>query len=74
MVKAAHELKREKGVLEEPSTKSGRGISNETVHIVKQYYEGEEISRILPGKKDFFSSIMVDTARVHKQKDSYYLI
>ena len=53
MVKAAHELKREKGVLVERTTESGRGISNETVHIVKQYYESEEVSRILPGKKDF---------------------
>ena len=42
MVKAARELKREKGVSAEPATKSGRGISNGTVHIVKQYYESEE--------------------------------
>ena len=53
MVKAAHELKREKGILAEPAIKSGRGISNETVHIVNQYYESDDVFRILPGKKFF---------------------
>ena len=67
MVKAARELKRERTVLPEPATKSGRVISIETVHIVKQYYESEEVSRILPGKKDFLS-IKVDNARGHKTK------
>ena len=51
MVKAARELKREKGVLAEPATKCGRRIANETVHIVKQCYESGEVSRISPRKR-----------------------
>ena len=67
MVKEARKLKLEDGILFEPPTKCERKITNDTVEIIKKYYENEEIFRILPGKKDFVS-IKVDNHCVLKQK------
>ena len=68
MVKQERKLKTENGILAELPTKPGRSISNNnTIEIVHKYYENEEISRMLPGKKDFVSR-KVENVRVHKQE------
>ena len=54
-------------ILAELPTNPGRSISNNTIEIVQKYYKNDEISRILPGRKDFVS-MKVENSRVHKQK------
>ena len=68
MVKESRKLKIEKAASIQPlQTVSGRSISIKTIEIIQQFYLNDEVSRILPGKKDFVS-MKVDNIRVHKQK------
>ena len=55
MVKQARKLKFGSGMLAELPTNPGRSISDNTIEIVQKYYENDEISRMLPGIKDFVS-------------------
>ena len=66
MVKESRKLKH--GDLTEPiPAKSARYISDTTVEIIQSFYQSDEVSRILPGKKDFVS-VKVNNLRIHKQK------
>ena len=68
MVRRAKELAREKGILATPNPKtSGRTLSDQTVELVKEWYRSDEISRVMPGMKDFVSVKIGDT-RMHVQK------
>ena len=68
MVRRAKELAREKGILATPNPKtSGRTLSDQTVELVKEWYRSDEISRVMPGMKDFVSVKIGDT-RMHIQK------
>ena len=68
MVRRAKELAREKGILATPNPKtSGRTLSDQTVELVKEWYRSDEISRVMPGMKDFISVKIGDT-RMHVQK------
>ena len=51
----ACELRLQKEILSIPERKQRVGISQETKQTVPAFYEGEEISRLLPGKKDCVS-------------------
>ena len=51
----ACEFKLQKGMLSMPERKQRVGISQETKQIVLAFYEGEEISCLLPVKKDCVS-------------------
>ena len=54
MVKESRKLKHED--LTEPiPVKSARYISDTTVEIIQSFYQSDEVSRILPDKKDFVS-------------------
>lgn len=48
-------LFREKGLLAEPDSKRGKHLKPEVVELVKQYYQSDEQSRVLPGMKDVVS-------------------
>ena len=67
MVKQARKLKFGSGMLAELPTNPGRSISDNTIEIVQKYYENDEISRMLPGEKDFVS-MKAGNVHVHKQK------
>ena len=67
MVHKAKELVRQKGILSTPNPKPGHELSEETVHLVQNFFESEEISRTMPGKKDFIS-VRQGHQRVHVQK------
>ena len=67
MVRKAKELVRQKGILSTPNPKPGHELSEETVNIVQNFFESEEISRTMPGKKDFIS-VCQGHQRVHVQK------
>lgn len=63
----AKKLLNEKGVMSSPDPKPGRTLDTATESLVKEFYENDEVSRQMPGKKDFVS-VIKDGKRVHFQK------
>lgn len=57
------------GILSSPNPRgSSRKLSAEVENMVKCFYLREDISRIMPGKKDFISIKLDDNKRTHVQK------
>ena len=54
----------EKGVMSSPDPKPGRTSDPATVALVKDFYQNDEVSRQMPGKKDF-ASVKKYGKRVH---------
>ena len=67
MVRKAKELVKQKGVLSTPNPKSGHALAVETTALVQSFYESDEVSRMMPGKKDYVSVRQAEE-RVHVQK------
>ena len=67
MARKAKQLVREKGILSTPDPKPGSTLPQRTVDLVSDFYESDETSRIMPGKKDFVS-VRKAEGRVHVQK------
>ncbi len=67
MARKCKQLVREKGVLSSPDPMPGPSLPSETVEIVTTFYQSDEISRIMPGKKDYVS-VRQEGGRVHVQK------
>jgi len=67
MARKSKELVKEKGILSLPGPKLGHSLLMEIVDLVKSFYNSEDISRIMPGKKDYVS-VKVDDKRFHVQK------
>ena len=67
MVRKAKELVKNQGILPNPNPKHGCCLPLITVNLVKDFYELDDVSRIMPGKKDFVSVRQGDK-RVHVQK------
>ena len=67
MVRKAKELMKEKGVLSTPNPKPGHTLPAETIDLVQSFYESDEVSRMMPGCKDFVS-VRKAEGRVHVQK------
>ena len=67
MVRTVKKLVSEKGILSNPNQKGGKTLSTDTVDEVKAFYRSDDISRVIPGKKDFVS-VNVNGGRVHAQK------
>ena len=63
----AKRLVAEKGVLSSPNPSEDHGV-NVAFEEVNKFYLSDEISRVMPGKKDFVSVRGADGKRVHKQK------
>lgn len=55
MVRKAKKLVKENGILSTPNPKPGKNLSQDTVNSVKDFYNSDQISRNMPGKKDFVS-------------------
>ena len=55
MIRTARELKKEKGILARPIAKRGKELLSETLQLVLNFFEDDEYSRIMPGKKDCVS-------------------
>ena len=66
MVRKAKNLVKEKGVLSIPNPRSG-SFPKETATEVMAFYKCEDISRVMPGKKDCVS-VVKDGKRVLEQK------
>ena len=67
MVRKAKELVKQKGVLSTPNPKPGHALAVETTALVQSFYESDEVSRMMPGKKDYVSVRQAEE-RVHVQK------
>ena len=64
LIRKGHEQKREKGVLSMPNPKSGKQISIENINLIETFYQDDENSRLMPGKKDYVAV----KGRGHEQK------
>ncbi|KAK3928964.1 Protein translocase subunit, partial [Frankliniella fusca] len=53
LIRKAKKLTTEQGLMPDPPLRSGRPVPNETKDKVIEWYEDEENSRMLPGKKDY---------------------
>lgn len=67
MARQAKELVKVKGVLAMPDLKHGHALAEETVHLVQSFYQSDEVSRVMPGRKDYVS-VREGEGRVHVQK------
>ena len=64
LVRTARSLKDEIGILAIPEPKQGKKLTAKTEELVKVFFEDDEYTRLLPGKKDYVSI----ATNVHKQK------
>nr|XP_047136327.1 uncharacterized protein LOC124813400 [Hydra vulgaris] len=55
VVRTARKLTLEKGILTMSNPKLEKALPDVTVQLVKNFYEDDEHSRIMPGKKDYVS-------------------
>ena len=67
MVRTAKKLVSEKGIMSTPNPRLGKLLPKTTVDLIKTFYHSDEISRIMPGKKDYVS-VTVCGMRQHLQK------
>ena len=67
MARKAKELVDRKGILTTPDPKPGHCLAETTVDLVCNFYESDNISRIMPGKKDYIS-VRKEDGRVQIQK------
>lgn len=69
MARKAKALFLEKGVMSIPDPKFGnKTLSEDVINLVKNFYESDEVSRLMPGKKDYVSMKDSDNKRIHVQK------
>ena len=69
MVRTAKQLTKQKGILSTPNLKQGHQLSAEIISLVQEFYESDEVSRAMPGKKDFVSvKQAAGDGRIHLQK------
>lgn len=55
LLKQTTKLSKEQGLLPKALPKKGRSLPEETIECVKNFYESDDNSRQLPGKKDYVS-------------------
>ena len=67
MARKCKQLVQEKGVFSTPDPKPGPSLPPETMQIVTEFYQSDEVSRIMPGRKDFVS-VKKEGKREHVQK------
>ena len=64
MTQKAKQLVKEKGVLSTPNPIPGHSLPQKTVELVSGFYESDEVSRMMPGRKDYIS-VKTAEGRVH---------
>lgn len=67
LVRLATEMTKEQGILPELQKRKGKTINNETIKTVQLFYEDDEYSRLMPGKKDCVT-FKENGIKVQKQK------
>jgi hypothetical protein len=56
------------GIMSSHNPKPGKTLNKVTVEVVNSFYNSDEVSRVMPGKKDSIS-IKVSGVKMHEQKD-----
>ena len=64
LIQKSRDFAKENGVLSLSLQKKGKSVSHEMKEEIVSFYENDEISRIMPGKKDYISI----GRNMHKQK------
>ena len=67
MVRKAKTLVKSRGILSMPNPNHGHSLCDDTIVMVQNFYESDEINRVMPGKKDCIS-IKVNNTRISDQK------
>lgn len=68
MARKVKALVKENGILATPNSKPGKVLSNSVTQQIIQFYNSDDVSRLMPGKKDFVSVKTNDSGRIHVQK------
>ena len=63
-IRVARKLKEEKGILASPNPRHGKSLPEDIRTLVINFFEDDEFSRLMPGKKDYVSI----SKNVHKQR------
>ncbi len=66
MARKSKELVKEKGVLSSQDPKPGVSLPSETIDVVHSFYQCRDISRVIPGMRDFVS-VKQEGKRIHIQ-------
>ena len=66
-VQKAINLKKQEGILSMPKRAKQKGISSEDLQVVTNFFNDDEYSRQLPGRKDYVS-VRIDGRKQHVQK------
>jgi hypothetical protein len=64
----SRKLQKDLGILPSVPPARGKPLPEETVELVKAFYYDDEMSRVMPGVKDFMSVKERGGKRVHKQR------
>jgi hypothetical protein len=51
MIRRAKQLVMGQGIMSSPNPKPGKTLNNVTVEVLKSFYNSDEVSRVIPGKK-----------------------
>ena len=68
MARCAKKLVEVKGIVSNPIAKAGKSLPESTVQLVKTFYCHDDISRVMPGTKDFLSVRNDSGEKEHRQK------
>ena len=68
MARLAKKIVKDKVVMSSPNSKAGKPLCEETVKLVKAFYHHDDISRVMPGIKDFLSVRNDEGEKEHNQK------
>ena len=61
-------MRAEKGILACPQNYSTDGLSSKTKQLITKFYESDEVSHLLPGKKDCICVKLADESKMRVQK------
>jgi hypothetical protein len=67
MIRRGKQLVMNQGIMSSPNLKQGKTLNKVTIEVVKSFYNSDEVSRVMPGKKDHIS-IKVSGVKIHEQK------
>jgi hypothetical protein len=65
MIRRAKQLVMNQGIMSSPYLKPGKTLNKVTVEVVKSFYNSDEVSTVMPGKKDYIS-IEVSGVETHE--------
>ena len=68
MARYAKTMVEEKGVLSSPNPKHGKHLLQHTEEMIHSFYCSDDVSRMMPGRKDYVSVLKADGKREHLQK------